>query len=529
MVTHPRNRWASLAVLALVSVVIGLDTTILNVALPSLARGLSATTSQLQWFADSYLLVLAVLLLPAGLLGDLVGRKPMTVISLVIFGVGSVWSSYAGSAGSLIAARSLMGAGAALVTPLTYSWILALFPEDERPKAMGVLGGAGFVGMPLGPIVGGWLLDRYFWGSVFLINVPLIVLAVVAGVVLLPSGGRIPGRRVDVLGIVLSAAGLAGLTYGMIEAPVRGWTDSLVLATSIGGLVLLVAFCWWETRRTEAQALMNMSLWRLPAFSWGVVVMTVASLLGIVAMFTMPSYFQAVLGVDALGSGVRLLPMLGGVVLGIGVGVRLSEKAGYKVATLLGLALVIIGGLLAQRTEVATGYAWVGGWLTLFGTGFGMLMIVGQNLALNTLDQTRAGVGGAITQVMRQTGSVIGIAILGSALNAAYRNNVDVTGLPAPLAETVRDSVQGGLAVAQKVGPRLAYAVKDALVSGIHTQMWLSIGLAVLCTLGALALMPKDLGRTTPAPQPPKRPRTPSQTALHTTPLHETPEESPTR
>jgi len=250
-----------------------------------------------------------------------------------------------------------------------------------------------------------------------------------------------------------------------------------------------------ETRRREAQALMNMTLWRLPAFTWGAVVMTVASLLGIVAMFTMPTYFQAVLGVNALGSGVRLLPMLAGVVIGIVVGVRLSGSVGYKVAALVGLALVIVGGLLALRTEVTTGYAWVGGWLTLFGAGFGTLMIVGQNLALNTLDESRAGIGGAIVQVMRQTGSVIGIAVLGSALNAAYRDDVDVTGLPGPLADTVRDSVQGGLVVAQKVGANLVYSVKNALVAGIHLQMWLSIGLAVLCTVGALILMPKDLGR----------------------------------
>lgn len=500
MNSHPQNRWASLAVLALVSVVIGLDTTILNVALPSLAGGLSATTSELQWFAASYLLVLAVLLLPAGLLGDLVGRKPMTVISLVIFGVGSVWSSYAGSPNSLIAARSLMGAGAALVTPLTYSWLLALFPDDERPKAMGVLGGAGFVGMPLGPIVGGWLLDRYFWGSVFLINVPLIVVAAVAGIVLLPSGGRIPGRQVDAPGIMLSALGLAALTYGMIEAPVRGWTNSLVLLTAIGGIGMLVCFGWWEMRRRQAQALMDMTLWRLPAFSWGVVVMTAASLLGIVAMFTMPIYFQAVLDVNALGSGIRLLPMLAGVVIGIVAGVRLSGSVGYKTATLAGLALVIVGGLLAQRTEVMTGYAWVGGWLTVFGAGFGTLMIVGQNLALNTLDESRAAVGGAIAQVMRQTGSVVGIAILGSALNSTYRDRVDVTGLTGPLAETVRDSVQGGLAVAQQVSPQLVYSVKAALVSGIHAQMWLSIGLAVLCTLAALSMMPKHLCRAQAAP-----------------------------
>ena len=498
MTTYQSHRWASLAVLSVASVIITLDTTVLNVALPTLARDLRATTSELQWFASSYLLVLAVTLLPAGLLGDLVGRKPMTLTSLAIFGAGSAGSAYAGSPGALITARVAMGVGAALLIPLSYSWLIALFPEGERPRAMGVLGGAGFVGMPLGPVVGGWLLDRYFWGSVFLINVPVVVVALIAGLVLLPGGGRLPGRRIDTVGIALSGMGLAALTYGMIEAPVMGWTDPAIAVPAVGGLVVLTAFAVWERRLAGSAALMDMSLWRLPAFSWGTGCLTLATLLGIVAMFTMPQYFSAVLEVDALGCGLRLMPMLGGIVIGIAAGVALSERVSSKVAVLVGLACITAGGLLAVRTGVDTGYGWVAGWLTLFGLGFGVVMIAGNNLALNTLDESRAGVGGAIVQVMRQTGSVVGIAALGSVLNASYRDGVNGEPLPAALADTVRTSPEAGLAVAHHLdNPDLALAVKQALLDGLHVQMWLSAALAAVCILATLIAMPARSGKAT--------------------------------
>lgn len=488
----------SLAVLSAASVVIGLDTTVLNVALPTLARDLQATTSELQWFASSYILVLAVLLLPAGLLGDLVGRKPMTVTSLAIFGVGSAWSAHADSPATLIAARAVMGVGAALLMPLTYSWLIALFPENERTKAMGILGGAGFVGMPLGPIVGGWLLDRYFWGSVFLINVPLVLVAVVAGLVLLPGGGRVSGRQVDAVGIALSGTGLAALTYGMIEAPVKGWTDTVVIVPAVGGLVVLAAFAAWERRLVGAAALMDMSLWQLPAFRWGVGCLMLATLLGLVAMFTMPQYFSAVLEVDALGCGLRLLPLLVGIMIGIAAAVAVSRRIGYKATTLAGLACIAVGGLLAVRTGVDTGYGWVAGWLSLFGLGFGAVTITGNYLAINTLDQTLAGVGGAVVQVMRQTGSVLGIAALGSVLNAAYRDNVELGRLPGPVADAVRNSAEAGLIVAHQLkDPGLVLAVKQALLDGLHFQMWLSVALAGACILGTLLAMPATLGETT--------------------------------
>jgi DHA2 family multidrug resistance protein-like MFS transporter len=240
-----------------------------------------------------------------------------------------------------------------------------------------------------------------------------------------------------------------------------------------------------------------MSLWRVPAFAWGTGCLTLATLLGLVAIFTMPQYFSAVPEVDALGCGLRLMPLLGGITVGIAAGVRVAGRAGYKAVVLAGLACVGAGGLLAAGTGVDTGYGWVAGWLALFGLGFGAVMITGNNLALDTLDPARAGVGGAIVQVMRQTGSVVGIAALGSVLNAVYRDAVVVAGLPGPLAGKVRGSAEAGVAVAHRLGsPDLARSVKGAFLDGLHTQMWLAAALAAACLLGTLVAMPGGLGRT---------------------------------
>lgn len=494
------ERWSSLAILSLGGLVIGLDTTVLNVALPTLAVDLGASTAQLQWFADSYLLVLAVLLLPGGLLGDTIGRKPMTLISLGVFGAGSLWSAYAGSPESLIAARALMGAGAAFLTPLTFAWMIVLFDARERPKAMGALGAASFIGMPLGPILAGWLLGHYFWGSVFLINVPLIVIALVGGALLLPGGEVRTDRTIDWIGVLLSVTSLAGLTYGLIEAPVRGWGDGLVLGMVIGGAIVLAGFVRWESAQGR-RALMDLSLWRLPAFSWGTGALVASTMLGMVALFSAPLYLQSVLGVDAFGAGIRLVPMIGGILVGVAASLIVSQRSGYKAAVLLGLVMIATGSALAALTTLDSGYGWTGAWLAVFGFGFGAIMISGQNLALTALDEARAGVGGAIVQVMRQTGGVIGIAVLISVLSSVYRARVDVAGLPPAVGDAVRSSVQSGLATARQLGdPELATTVKSAFLDGMDVQMWLGVGLALAVATAIALVMPRGLGKTDPEP-----------------------------
>ncbi len=491
-------KWLSVVVLSLVGLVIGLDTTVLNVALPTLASDLGASTSQLQWFADAYLLALAVLLLPAGLLGDRLGRKAMLLAALVIFGVGSLASAYAGSPVVLIAARALMGVGAALATPLTFSWLVVLFEEAERPGALAALGGASFLGLPLGPILAGWLLQHYQWGSVFLINVPVIAVALVGAAVLLPSHMPRAERGIDMVGIVLSVVGLGALTYGLIEAPVRGWEDPLSLASWVSGLLVLLGFVWWEHRQ-GSDGLMNMRLWRDPAFAWGAGALAVATLLGMVALFSVPFYLQGVLGVDAMGTGLRIVPMVGGIFVGVAASLQVSKHWGYRVGVLTALVMLVAGCVLASRTSLTSGYGFVMAWLIVFGVGFGALMISCQNLALSQLDTDTAGAGAATIQVVRQTGGVVGIAVLVSVLNTVYRANVDTHGLPAAAADQVRDSVQAGLAVAVHLRlSTLADSVKSAFLGGMSAQMWFGAALAGIVTLAVIIAFPRSLG--CPAP-----------------------------
>jgi len=257
-----------------------------------------------------------------------------------------------------------------------------------------------------------------------------------------------------------------------------------------------VGFVRWESAQGR-RALMDVSVWRLPAFSWGTGVLVASTLLGMVALFSTPLYLQGVLGVDAFGAGVRLVPMIGGIVVGVVASLAISQRRTYKAAVLLGLIMIAVGSALAARTTVGSGYGWTGAWLAVFGIGFGAIMISGQNLALNTLDEARAGVGGAIAQVMRQTGGVVGVAVLISVLSSVYRGHVDVAGLPPAVGDAVKSSVQSGLAVARELGsPELAASVKSAFLTGMGVQMWLSVALALVVAVAVFLAMPRGLGKT---------------------------------
>ncbi len=492
--TARAHRWLILAVTALALLVIGLDTTVLNVALPTLSQDLGASTSQLQWFADAYLLVLASLLLPAGMLGDRLGRRPLMIGALAVFATGSAWCAYAASPDSLIAARAFMGLGAAMLIPLTFSLLVLLFDPDERPKALAVLGVSTMIGMPLGPIVGGELLRRFWWGSVFVVNVPVACLALVASWWLLPRETLPPRPRIDVVGVVLSASGLVGLTYGLIEGPTSGWTSPVVLGSTIGGALVLGGFLGWERRvrrddRTEP--LLDDALLRVPAFRWGAFAASVASLVGFVALFTTPLYLHGILGTDALQTGIRLLPLIGGILVGFPLAVRLVPVVGPRLPMAAGFGLLGVGAALGARTSVTSGEGRLALWLTVFGAGFGIVLITGQNLAVDTLSPERSASGGALVQVLRQLSSVLGIAALGSVLNAVYRSRVDVAQLPAEVVAPVRGSLTGAIAVADRLGDRaLAASAREAFVAGLRVELWLTLGLAVAGLVLALWTLP---------------------------------------
>jgi EmrB/QacA subfamily drug resistance transporter len=482
-------RWWALGALVLGTVAIGLDSTVLSVALPTLARDLDADTASLQWFTTAYLLVMAAALLPAGMLGDRFGRKRMLIGALALFGVASVFCAYAATTGQLIAARAALGLGAAVIMPLSTAVLAVLFNDEERPRALTVWVTANALGIPLGPLVGGWLLDNFWWGSVFLINVPLVLAGIVAMTLWVPESHGDRARKFDPIGVLLSAAGLVAVTYGIIEAGSRGWTDARSLGILAGGLVALAAFVVWQ-RRARAP-LVDLALFRSRGFTWGAILSTLASFGFFGLLFALPQLFQAVGGHDALGTGLRLLPVIGGLMVGARIADRLVGRLGAKIVTAFGLALLAAGLFVGATTGPHDGYGYVAVWITLAGLGLGFSMPPAMNAALGALTVERSGVGSGLLQAMRQVGGAIGVAVLGTVLNSGYRDQVDVSGLPAATADAVRDSASAGVAVADRLGDAgLLESIRAAFTHGMDLSLVAAAAVALLAAVLALLFLP---------------------------------------
>jgi len=482
------SRWWALGALALSTLTVGLDGTVLSVALPTLARDLHATTSDLQWFTTAYLLVLAAALLPAGMLGDRFGRKRMLLGALVMFGAASAGCAYASTTGQLIAARALLGLAAAVLIPLSSAVLTVLFGPAERPRALTIWVTANALGVPLGPLAGGWLLDNFWWGSVFLVNVPLVAAAMVAVVLWVPESHGDRGRRFDLPGIALSAAGLVTVTYGIIDAGVRGWTDPRALSLVGAGLLLLAAFAHWQRRATAP--LIDPQLFRSRSFTGGSVLATVASFALFGLLFSLPQLFQAVQGADALGTGMRLLPVIGGLLVGARVAGRLSHL-GARVVVAAGSAVMAVGLAAGALTDAGGGYGVVAAWIAVTGLGLGLTLPPSMDAALGALPVRRSGVGSGLIQALRQLGSAVGVAVLGTVLNAGYRDQLDVAGLPAGAATTARDSATAGVSVAGQLGsPDLLASVRTAFVHGMDRSLLVAAVAAGLGAVLALVLLP---------------------------------------
>jgi DHA2 family multidrug resistance protein-like MFS transporter len=498
------RRWWALGALAISVLVVGLDLTVLNLALPTLARDLHASTGDLQWFVAAYSLVVAAALLPAGLLGDRLGRKKVLIAALVVFGLGSVACAYAGSADALIAARVLLGLGAAAILPLALAVLPVLFTEAERPKAIAVVGGAIFISYPVGPILGGWLLDKFWWGSVFLINVPVVVLAVIAVALLMPESRSSQRPRVDLAGIALSSLGLTAVTYGVIRAGQDGWSNGAAIAAMVGGLVILAAFVRWERRVSERgvrQPLIDLSLFRSASFTWGTILSTMVSFALFGILFAMPQYFQDVRGADALGSGLRLLPLIGGMLVGLGLGSRLQGpgRATAKVLATAGFAVMAAALAVGAFTTVSSSTGFAAAWFAVAGLGLGFAMPAALNAALGALSAERSGSGSALVTALRQVGATIGVAVLGTVLNSVYRSHLHLTGLPATVTAAVRGGVGPGIEAAHRLASApLLGSVRVAFVHGMDVMLWACGGIALASALLALAFLPR---KATPAEQ----------------------------
>ena len=499
MNTSGTRKWWALGALTLAVLAVGLDGTVLSVALPTLAGALHASESDLQWFSSGYLLTLAAAMLPMGLLGDRYGRKKVMLVSLLLFGAGSAACAYAPSAGAFIAARAALGLAGAGIVVMALSALTVLFTEAERPRAVGVWAAANFLALPIGPILGGWLLAHYWWGWVFLMNTPVALIGLIAASALVPES-RAPTRPgLDLIGIAASTAGLAAVTYGLIEAGQNGWTAASALIPVSGGLLLLVGFFLWENwlgRRPGGQPLIDLSLFRSALFTWGVILMAILVLAMIGVLFTMPQYFQGVLGVDAMGSGVRLLPLIGGLVVGAVPADRVAHALGIKITVVCGFALLAGGMVIGATTSIGSSGGFVAAWMAIVGLGMGLTLSTAASAALSALSEERSGVGSAVMQALQKVGGPFGTAILGSVLSAAYVAELNLVGLPPAVAHAVRSSLFGGIAVAGKLhSTALLSSVRIAFVHGMDVSLAVSAGIAVAGIILTVIFLPS---RTAP-------------------------------
>ncbi len=498
------RRWWALGAVVLAVLAVGLDATVLSVAIPTLATQLHASESDLQWFSSGYLLVLAALMLPAGLLGDRIGRKRVMVGALLLFGIASVACALSKTPAEFLAARVLLGVAGAPLIVMAISALAVLFSEEERPKAVGIWAAANFISLPIGPILGGYILTHAWWGWVFLMNAPVALLGLLAVVLLVPEtkASRAPG--LDPIGVGASTAGLVGLTYGLIQAGQDGWGSGFAIVPMVAGALLLFGFFRWEAvlgRRPGGQPLVDLNLFRSRNFTWGVILLAVSGVAMMGGLFTLPQYFQGILGVDPMGSGFRLLPLIAGLIVGAIPGARLAVRLGPKLVIAAGFAIFGIGCLIGANMTLASGTAFTATWLAVVGLGLGLVFAPAASAALSQMDAERSGVASGVLQALNKTGGPLGAALFGSALSSVYQAHLPVAGLPAAAVATMRSGLAQGLAVARQLdSAALSRGVREAFVHGMNAALLCSVGIAGIGLLLTLAFMPMRAAAGTALP-----------------------------
>jgi EmrB/QacA subfamily drug resistance transporter len=482
------RRWWTLVVLSLSLLVISLDNTILNVALPTLERDLGASSSQLQWIVDSYMLVFAGLLLTAGALGDRFGRRRALTFGLAIFGLGSALSAVAGSAEMLIASRALMGVGGAFIMPSTLSIITATFPARERAKAIGIWAAVSGLGIAIGPVAGGWIVEHADWSWVFLVNIPFVIAALLAQRPLVPESRDPSAPRLDIPGFALSTAGLTALVWGVIEAPSLGWTDARIVGAFAAAVGLLGAFAAWEMRTSHP--MLDVRLFRNRRFSAasGAIALSFFAMFG--AIFFLTQYLQLVLGYSPFDAGLRVLPVAVGIAFASPLSAKLTERVGAKAIVAAGMTLIAAALVLMSGFEVGSPYGFVALSYAALGIGIGLAMTPATDSVMGSLPLAKASVGSAINDAARTTGGALGVAVLGSVLSSGYRGDMDAASAPA----AAHDSLTGALATAAHLGgaagDRLVTTAQEAFVNGMHTAVLVAAGIALVGAIIALVLLP---------------------------------------
>jgi EmrB/QacA subfamily drug resistance transporter len=471
METPDPRRWWALLTLCISLMVIGIDNTILNVALPTLVRDLDASNAQLQWIVDAYTLVFAGFLLTGGSLGDRFGRKHALSVGIAIFATASAFAAFSESALTLSLFRAVMGIGGALIMPATLSILTNIFTEPkERSKAIGIWAGVSGMGIAIGPILGGFLLEHFWWGSVFLVNVPVGILALLLGRAFIPNSKDPATPRLDYVGSLTSIVGLSLLLWAIIEVPTEGWADPKVWGAGLGGLAVLAGFAAWELR--SEHPMLDVTFFANPRFTVASLSITMAFFAMSGSLFLMSQLLQSVLGYSALEAGYRMAPIALGMMITAPLAPRLTERVGSKVMVASGLAVAACGLLIMATVDEHSGYLPVFLGLIVMAVGIASGMVPATDSIMGSLPKEKAGVGSAVNDTTRQVGGALGVAVLGSLLAAGFRSHLAVDGLSGSSLSDARASVGGALEVAARTGnDALAEAARAAYVHGMHLSL----------------------------------------------------------
>lgn len=499
---HAR-RWLILGVLCLSLFIAVLDDTIMNITLPSLMRQLGATTSQLQWIVDAYALVFAGLLLAAGSLADRFGRKPTLILGLSLFAGFSALAAFAGSSAQLIAARGLMGIGAAMIFPTTLAILSNVFTDPkERAQAIGIWSAVTGAAVALGPIAGGFLLEHFWWGSVLLINVPVCAVAVVMGVKILPNSKDAAAHRLDTGGVLLSILSIGVLVYTIIEAPEAGWASASTLVGFAVAVLAGIAFIAWEMS-TEFPML-DVSVFRNGRFSAASASIAAAFFALFGFIFTVTQYLQFVKGYSTLGAGVRTLPFAVATGVAAPIAVKLVRYVGTRYVVAAGSGAMVVGFLINSTLSAGSSYTTIALAMVVLGGGLGLIMAPATESIMGSLPVEKAGVGSAVNDTTRQLGGTLGVAVVGSVFASAYGDRITTAlggTLSGPALSTARSSIGAAYGVAdaapQGAGPAIRAAASDAFLAGFSRGAVLTAGVAFLGALIALVFLPGE-----PEPQP---------------------------
>ena len=488
---------AALVFICLSVFVISVDATIVNVALPTLSRELDADTAQLQWIVDAYTLVMAGLMLSMGSLSDRFGRRGWLSAGLAVFAITSAFASQVDSADALIWARAAMGVGAAVIFPTTLSLITNIFADPvKRAKAIGLWAAMVGVGVAAGPISGGWLLEHFSWGSVFMVNVPVAAVAIIGGVLFVPTSRDPAAPKVDVPGLILSSIGITALVYTVIEAPNWGWGSVHTAAGFAVAVVVLAAFALWE--RHTPHPMLDVSVFTNRRFSGGSLAVTAGFLTLFGFIFVITQYFQFIKSYSAFETGVRLLPVAISIAVASIVGPRIVERIGTTAVVVAGLAIFAAGLAWASTADAATPYLEIATQMLMLGGGLGLTTAPATESIMGSLSADKAGVGSAVNDTTRELGGTLGVAIVGSVFASIYSSRLGSNAAVSALPEQVRATMERSMAAAQHVIgqlpqpviPEVRAAVNTAFLDGLQIGSLVSAGIAAAAAVVVAFMLP---------------------------------------